>query len=223
MNKIKLNYEKYVCEYVNKLYPNKFSSNNNRHKYSIEKVVNTLYYILKSGVSYRDCISKMSKSAIHYHANFFAKHNIFKKVYCELLTEYANTGNKDKFKLQSTDTSFIPNNNGISKIGRNKYYRNKRGSKLSVIVDSNGIPISCNLYCGNVNDAVCGATDIKHFFINVNTNKYDKSNRYIHYIMGDKAYDSKKLRKLYTELGYTPIIDFNRRNTQNPDKIKTLT
>lgn len=52
--------------------------------------------------------------------------------------------------------------------------------------------------------------------------KYNKTNRYTQYILGDKGYDSINTRQLFIDRGYTTIIDYNKRNTKDPAKIKRL-
>jgi len=58
----------------------------------------------------------------------------------------------DTLKYQSTDSSFIENKIGVDKLGRNVYYKNKRGRKITAIVDSKGIPINFNISEGNKHD-----------------------------------------------------------------------
>jgi transposase len=60
--------------------------------------------------------------------------------------------NKNKLKYVYIDTSIISNKYGIDKVKRNKYYKNKKVSKISIITLSKGIPFNVKLYSGNRND-----------------------------------------------------------------------
>ncbi len=50
------------------------------------------------------------------------------------------------------DTSFIPNKYRRNKIAQNKFYKNKRGNKISLITDINGISLSVVINKGTVHD-----------------------------------------------------------------------
>jgi hypothetical protein len=60
--------------------------------------------------------------------------------------------NKNK-KYLMTDISFIYNLNGKERIGRNKFYKNKKCTKLSLIIDNNNVPLSIIIKAGNINDS----------------------------------------------------------------------
>lgn len=124
-------------------------------------------------------------------------------------------------KYQYIDSSFIANKNGKFKhngkrnIGRNKFYKNKNGIKLSIICDSLGVPNSVVFKPGNVNDSVQNLN--KLYTIAKNYNPKKKS-----IIMGDKGYDTIKFRKTCKEFNLIPLIDYNKRNTKDEYKIKKL-
>ena len=121
------------------------------------------------------------------------------------------------------DTLFIKNkgifftrcNNNNKNIGRNKYYKNKRGIKVSTIVDSNGVPLNLECFMGNSNDAkfvdrLYNNSFVDYFLIN---KKYKKKS----YFLGDKAYDTKNIRNL-TKNNHITIIDYNKRNSKKVTK-----
>ncbi len=117
--------------------------------------------------------------------------------------------------ISKLNTSFIKNINGINKLGRNKYFKNKKCFKLSTLTDINGIPISILINKGNIHDTIFG---IKH------TNKFPfKLVGKKKVLMADMGYDSSKLRNILKSKNIISIIPFNKRNTKNKDKIKYLT
>lgn len=88
--------------------------------------------------------------------------------------------------------------------------------KLSLITNEKGIPLNIDLFKGNLND------------INIFNKQLDKLDiKLFNYkstvFMADAGYDSIKLRKRLNDLFYKLIIPFNKRNTKDENKIKTLT
>lgn len=86
--------------------------------------------------------------------------------------------------MLSLDSTFITNKKGTEKLGRNIYYRNKRGIKISAIVEDKGIPVNIHLSRGNKHDAKIAPKII---------NKIEVGGTYL---LADKAYDSKKIREI---------------------------
>ena len=75
---------------------------------------------------------------------------------------------KEPIKVISMYSTFISNKNGTEKLGRNIYYKNKRGRKITTAVslpakannlarlravDEKGIPLKIHLSKGNGHDA----------------------------------------------------------------------
>jgi transposase len=152
---------------------------------------------------------------------FLSKHNIFKSSYVELLNEYMHIKKADKLKHQSIDSTFVPNQCASNKyISRNKYYKNKKGCKISTIIDKYGIPISVLVGKGSSNDSIFIEEHFENMLIDTKTHQYKNSHRYKQYILADKGYDTSKLRKICTDKGYIDVIDHNKRNTKDKTKIK---
>jgi len=52
-----------------------------------------------------------------------------------------------------TDTLTFYNKYNIDMVKRNKYFKNKKVMKLSLITNESGIPLNIDLYSGNMNDS----------------------------------------------------------------------
>jgi putative transposase len=115
---------------------------------------------------------------------------------------YSKKEKKSDLNELSLDSSFIANKNGIEKIGRNKFYKNKNGIKVTSIVDSKGIPIELLLSKGNKHDARIVPKIISK--LKMNKTKIKK------YLLADKGYDSKKIREVTLKKKYEPIIPKRR-------------
>ena len=59
---------------------------------------------------------------------------------------------KNKIKQVYTDTSTFYNKYNIDNVERNKYFKNKKVMKLSLITNDKGIPLNIDLFKNNLND-----------------------------------------------------------------------
>jgi len=151
-----------IYNYVIENYSKKYSFKNKRQKYGARLIIIELIYLAKTGLSYDNYRGPVNSKTLNTHALFFAKNRIFENVYERLHKEYSKTNTSSKFKYQSTDTSYIMNLNGKENIGRNKHNKNKNCYKVSIIVDSNGIPHSTSIVAGNHNDAKIGLRLVRY-------------------------------------------------------------
>ena len=206
-NNIKNNYKSLYDTY-------QFKTKNQKYK---------LKFILKACVHFIS-ISCSYKNFIFYDLNYntfyknfikLNKYKIFESTYKNLLSKYLSKS-KNKIKQIYTDTSTFYNKYNIDKVERNKYFKNKKVMKLSLITNEKGIPLNINLYKGNLNDINIFNKQLDELDINL----FDKNSTIF---MADAGYDSYKLRKRLDEIFYKSIIPFNKRNTKDKNKIKTLT
>ena len=216
-----INKTKKLINSYNHTYPNQ--------KYELEEILKSIFYILKSGISWRNNQSSIHWESLRRHFNILFQYKIFFKTYHKILGKYLKTKQKSKNKIIiMTDTSFIINRTGINQ-KRNKYCRNKKCTKLSSITDENGIPLNILIFDGNKNDITCFIKQI-NFIKKINPNNKLLSNKLIlnksmtHklLLLADKGYDSRKLRNLLNILHLEHIIPYNKRNTKDENKIKHL-
>ena len=208
-----------VYDYVLYHFPKKYAFNTKKQKYNAILIITELIYLNKTGISYENYRGPVNAKTLNKHSLFFAEYTIFKNVYALMHVEYSKYNSFSKFKYQSTDTSYIMNINGKEGLGRNTHFKNKNCYKISMIVDSNRIPHSTIITAGNHNDAKIGLTNIDTI------NEYINIKNGIHkpYLLADKMYDTNDFRNECIEVGYKPIIDYNKRNTKNKKLIKKLT
>jgi|SRR3989304_9692503 len=207
----------YLYNYILDIFSEKYSYKTKNQMYGPALIVTEIIYFMKSGVSYEDYRGPLSAKTLCDHIHFFEQNKIFQKVY-QLMHKDYSVDNKNAFKYQSIDTSYIVNKNGKINLGRNKHNKNKNCYKLSFIVDSNRIPCSTICVSGNHNDAKIGNDNIDAILDHVkDINAICKP-----YMLGDKMYDTKEFRDKCSDNGYKPIIDYNRRNTRDNKLIKRL-
>ena len=115
------------------------------------------------------------------------------------------------------DSTFIQNKNGKEKIGRNLFYKNKKGIKVTTIVDTKGVPIKVTINKGNRHDARIAPKILNQLDENKDVNIIKER-----YILADKGYDSKQIRKIIRSKKYKPIIG-KRKNNKKKNKKLTKT
>lgn len=167
-------------------------------KYSIDLIIDELLYFLKSGVSWRMLRSPIHYKTLYWHFSKFVEYNIFLKLFKKLRQIYL-----DQFIVSDNvslliDSTIIYNKYGINKIGRNKFYKNKRVTKISLMTDINGFPLSIFFMKGNYHDISVFNKHIKDAHLLIPNKKVK--------IIADKAYSSKSNYKLLHDNNFSHII-----------------
>ena len=116
------------------------------------------------------------------------------------------------------DTTIFRNMQGLEDISYNHKIKSKRGTKLSVIVDSNGSPVSLVCTSANYNDVTLVLPNYKKL--------NDKIRKNIKNIICDKGYISKKLKENFETTENINYIYPDKKNTlqenKNTDEEKKL-
>ncbi len=199
-----------------------FNGTYKTQKYKLTDILPSILYVLKTGISWRSLndplIFTKTKHMIHWNTIYkiYIKLNnneIFKITYMELLKKYIMKSTNKKLKIIITDTTFIPNKNGKDNMGYNKFYNKKKGTKISIITDSFGIPFNIKAYKGNKNDTIILEDQLK------DKNMIDENliNKHKCYFMADKGYDSYKLCNYLKCANYVPLIP-QRKNVKDETK-----
>jgi hypothetical protein len=219
---------------INKLEPPKNESYKRNIKYSTKDYICGIIEVLSNNISWRKYNGKIDGRILNNKHNYYSKLGVYDELYKVNLDTYLKS-NKEYSKYLSMDSSFISNKNGINKLGRNIYYKNKQGRKITAIVDSKGISINVHLISGNKHD--CKITPVilnklenkdtnknanknTNKNANKNTNKDTKKNTKKNanenaninitenkiYLLADKGYDRKKIREIIKNKNMIPII-----------------
>lgn len=169
------------CKHIARTYTIKHPNT----KYSLDLIINEILYVLRSGISWNMYRSKINNKTLYYHFSKFVKHNIFLKAFTKIKNTYLKKYiNKFDNCDLIVDSTVIQNKYGINKIGRNKFYKNKKSTKLSLLTDINGFPLSIFFMKGNYHD---NSIFEKHIF-DIELLLPTKNLR----IIADKGYSSKK-------------------------------
>ena len=214
--KLSISFKDHIKRYIidNNLY-----SVNRNTKYSLDQILDVIEYILVTGSSWRSLNLSIFKNynikwqSIYHHFIKFSKANVFRKVYIELLDTYFKKNKFGKLKYLSIDTSFIKNHYA-SNVAFNGFCKKKRLSKLSLIVDSNGVPLSALLSEGNKHDLKLMETNMKTLFIPISLPKNNKNNKHKRYLLADANYYSHINNDKIQNMNISPIIA-RKKNVKN--------
>ena len=153
-------------------------------KCDFDYYLDKIFYVLRYGIPWRaiNC-DKLHHTTYHKFFQKLVKLNIFKLTY-EILVKIHCKQNPETIKKLFIDSSMIKNINGKDNTGRNHYDRNRKGNKITVLVDSMGIPISIHLSPANIHDAKLIETAINNSVIKIIKSK----------IIADKGYINQKIK-----------------------------
>ena len=133
---------------------------------------------------------------------------------------------KNKQMMNNKKSKYIKNvsryDNNINNknIQFNKFNGRKKYIKISRITDSFGVALGTAIIPGNKHDTRTIQETINNIPVNLNTKKNSTHNRYKQKFLADAGYSSKNNKKILIKMGYEPIINYNKGNTTDPEKIK---
>ncbi len=202
-----------LCKLLEKHIRQQFTHNYSFHfhtqKYQLADILKCMSAFLKLGIPYSFNLMKIPGKTVYFHYQRFLKAGIFKKVYIQLLHKYSSTHRTRKFKYVSVDSSMFNNLNGMQKAKRNPLVKSKKVTKLSALVDVNGIPFSLLLADGTKSDVKIASQHFDDLLI-----RREKLETIPKYFLADAGYDCKDFKEMLKENAYTPIIWKNRRNSK---------
>lgn len=157
----------------------------------------TVKYVLDTGVPWR----KLGKRELHYttYHKFFQKLislNVFELTF-KALACHCHNQNISEFKNLFIDSSMIKNINGKDLLGRNHYDRNRKGNKITVLVNSKGIPISIHLAKANIHDAKLIEDSIDVAAVKIVGSKLIGDKGYINHVVKRKIKRTKKISLIH--------------------------
>lgn len=173
-----------------------------RTKYNLELILKEIIFVLRTGISWRDLRSSINWQSVYWHFKRFSKHNIFQKSFISLRNKYIKNNSSNIFAI---DTTFITNKKGFNKLGRNIMNKNKKSSKISLIVDTNGTPLSISIDRGNKHDLRFCNSHLK----DLNTKLNNKI------LLGDRGYVSQQLRTQLESKFNTKLMVMKKKNMIN--------
>jgi hypothetical protein len=151
-----------------------------------------------------------NKSKYHYTTirkmfNKWNINNVFKIAYNNMLVQYNNNLPNSKEIDLFIDACFISNKTGSELVGINPTYYKKNVTKLSIVCDSNKVPLTVTAFKSTTNDCKTIIDSVKSLKLNKKIN-----------LITDKGYMTKKIDKLKLLKNFKiKLITPRRKNQKN--------
>lgn len=203
-------------------YSKKNPPKNPNYKYTEKLYIGCIFYVLKHNNSWESFIGPIPGKQLNKRHNEYCKNNIYRNFYKKCLKKYLKT---KKIKYLSIDATICNNKNNQELVTHLPINKNRRGGKISTIVDDIGSPIVQPIIgdCTK-GDSILAIENINELVNNkLIINSFNKTDGNI-YLLGDSGYDSSFVKSLLIENDIKPIIMPNNRNRgkgkhQNANKV----
>lgn len=147
-----------------------------------EYYLDKMFYVLKEGIGWNYIDDNIIKGdTVRKMFNKWTKDEIFKDAWIIILNIYSFM--KLDFKDIFIDASHIKNVLGSEMVGPNHYDRYRPGTKLSIICDDLGIPISIQINKSSLHDSKFINNNLQTVPIDISSSKF---------LIGDKGYIGKR-------------------------------
>ena len=175
-------------------------------KLSVEYILDRIVHVLTTGCQWRklEVVNGSWKTVYHYFS-LWSSANLFEHAYHNIVNVYSKVkGLSDQLIV---DTSFIKNVFGKDCVGPSPFDRGRNATKVSVITDKYGIPISFSFHKGNKNDSRTLYHTLQKCKLNVAGKK----------IYADKIYDTENCKSILNMFGLNNCISRKRSITHKAD------
>ena len=174
----------------------------------LEGIFKTIVLKLKSGSQwkYLTCQGNFSISTVFNYYSLWVQKGLFYDLWTHALNVYSST-KRINWKYQAIDSSLIKCKKGGTVRGPNSCDRGRSGSKISSLVDKNGIPLACVLTPANVHDSRMVEELLSKYVL--------RRPVYQQHMNMDTGYDSRAIRTSLENNNYIPHIPRNRRNNRS--------
>ncbi len=177
-----------------------------------------IYYLLKTGCQW-DALPKCFGPAktVYHRFRELVKANAFQKIWKSILMHYDRTKGL-RLENQSIDSCHKKAPLGGDKTGISPVDRRKLGSKLNLVVEELGLPLSATVAGGNRHDT-------QLFVPLIDNLQYQIPQSRNHYLRTDKGFVSKKNKEEAIKRNFTPVMPLKKpknkpRVTTNKDPIR---
>ena len=161
---------------------------------NIGEGIDCLFRLVRTGMQWREVnIASASYITLFKHVHRWVDAGVFQATYASLLDRYASARNQ---KYYIIDSSHIKNAYGRQGLGRSPVDRGRKGLKISILADENGMVHSIRNDAANVSDFKLFTPMLTSMLINLRRIE----------VFADKGYDSKANREAAYEQGFLPRI-----------------
>ena len=163
-------------------------------KIDIDEAIDCLFRLVRTGMQWREVeITSVTYSSLFKHVQRWIDGNIMQDAYSAILNKYAS---RCDGKYYVVDSSHVKNVYGRSGVGRSPVDRGRKGLKVSVLTDCNGIVHNIRSDPANVSDFRLFTPMLHSALINLRRIE----------VFADKGYDSRQNRTDAYSKGFLPRI-----------------
>ena len=182
-----------------------------RPRIAHRNVVDGLWYIMWTGCQWKAVKSEwfgVSSSVLHERFQTWQEDGCWERIMKRVARFYARE-RRIAWQWQSMDSKSVPAPLGGEGTGRNPTDRGKSGSKIHLLVDQRGAPLSVLVSGANQHDK-WSAGDLIFSIVVVRTSQQQN-------MCLDKGYDFDDVHEIVTVTGYIKHIKHRRRRNEPPE------
>ena len=186
-----------------------------RPRASDRAALNGIWYVLWTGCQWKAIHKEwfgVSSSVIHERFQTWRSLGIFADMMREMVLFY-QIEREIGWEWQSIDSKSCPAPLGGEETGRNPTDRGKQGSKIHLMVDEHGAPLSLHITAANEHDK-WSADDL---ILSMVVERPDPQEVEQH-LCADKGYDYDDVHLVVAETHYVPHIKHRRRRNEPPEE-----
>lgn len=182
-----------------------------RPRASDRAALNGIWYVLWTGCQWKAIHREwfgVSSSVIHERFQSWRAMGIFQAMMREMV-RYYQSEREIGWQWQSIDSKMSPAPLGGEETGKNPTDRGKMGSKIHLLVDERGAPLSLHVTGANEHDK-WSADDL---IVSIVVNRPD-SEEVEQHLCADKGYDYDDVHQIIAQEEYIPHIKHRRRRNE---------
>ncbi len=179
-------------------------------KINIDEAIDCLFRLVRTGMQWREVeITSVTYSSMFKHVKRWVDHNIIQDAYSAILNMYAS---KCDGKYYIVDSTHVKNVYGRGGLGRSPVDRGRKGLKVSVLADCNGVVHNIRSDPASVSDFRLFTPMLHSALINLRRIE----------VFADKGYDSRQNRMDAYRKGFLPRIMKRRCRTSRRQNAKRV-
>jgi transposase len=181
-------------------------------------VIRVIWYVLATGIRWHDVLPSMGCSGrtAHRRLEQWQLAGVWERLHMKLL-ELLNRDGKLDLEIVAVDSTMVPAPGGGADTGPNPTDRGKTGSKHTLLVDGNGVPLALHTTGANASDQK--QMPIIQEFPRIK-GKPGRPKEHPNAAFADRGYDSEANRLLLRWLGIEPFIA--KRRTEHGSGLGTF-
>ena len=187
------------------------------YKYTDKLYLGCILFIIKHGSTWESFLGPISGKQLNKRHHEYLKYNLYSEFYESILEEYLK--NHD-VKYLSIDSTIINNKNCTELVKHHPCNKNRKGIKISTIVDDIGSPLNTFIMESTNHDTKIAQNNINELINSKIINNTLKRTKGYPYLLGDSGYDSNDIREKLKKAGYKTIIKPNNKNNKYKRKKK---